>query len=154
MRLLTMTGKTIISALADRRASQKSLTLFQRESHGTDLQSVLTAGHGGEDVKAVACAQDKAGSVPTGVTEAAAEGHTPTLQAPHAHRRQVLQSTLHTDRYGSLPMLQRREEEGPIDEWISVKDEKRLVAEHTGRPAGPHRCQSRQDEAAGVIITV
>ena len=87
------------------------------------LEPLRAARHGGEDVVGVHGAEDEVAAGPRLQAVSAEHGvPRPRLQAPHVDGRQVVHLSLVLDLNAALAVLPGREEEGAIDQGVSVKE--------------------------------
>jgi len=91
-------------------------------------------------------------SCPGFATEFAANLSGPTFQTAHAHRCQIARLSLQFDLNASPIMLSGREEKGPIDEWVSIKNAHQRVTKHTGHFVQLVTGQIGQDKDAGLVV--
>lgn len=119
-------------------------------------EPLLAAGLSGEDVIRVQRPDDQVSSGPLGAAGHTAEILPLVLEATHANRVQVLSAIARWDRNGSGRMLTRGQEQGPVQERVSVKDVHRIMADtarNTSRAMLGERGQyERADVIAAIVI--
>lgn len=105
-------------------AEEVALTLIRLDdelSATIAAESFLATGLSGEDVVRVKRSDDQVSSGPFGAAGHAAEVLPIVLEAAHAHRVQVLSAVARWDRNGSGRMLARGQEQGAVQQRVSVK---------------------------------
>lgn len=121
----------------------------------TDLDAVLAAGRGGEDVVAVHGAEDERGAVPRSAAAAAVEARAPPLQAAHAHGEQEVEAALEAHLQAAvLRVLARRQEESAVQQRVAVVHRHLTLAQQAAHARAVRVAQRRQHQRAHLVQTV
>lgn len=122
----------------------------------TDLDAVLAAGRGGEDVVAVHGSEDERGAVPGSAAAAAVEACAPPLQAAHAHGEQEVEAALEAHLQAAVlrVMLARRQEEGAVQQRVAVVHRHLTLAQQAAHARAVRVAQRRQHQRAHLVQTV
>jgi len=124
-------------------------------SAGGALESLGAAGDRGEDIIAVHGAKDELRAVPdlSAVVVPALQPAGPALQAGHAHRGQEAGATLRLHLDTGRAVLPGGDEECPVNQRISFKDDHLVVAEDAGDLVHLVSGIAGENEAPRLVIT-
>ena len=118
------------------------------------LEPLGTARRGRKDVVGVHGAEDEVRPVPLLQAVPAVDGGGPAFKTAHTHGGKVVHLALVLDLDAAgFVVLPGGEEEGAVDQGVTVEDVHNLVADDAGNPVHLIACKGGENENSGLIIS-